>query len=67
MLYEYVNIGSIPNLDNIHLDIASSEMSNKTINYCRWDKETEILIIDFSNELIPSDKLKLDDIVYINK
>jgi hypothetical protein len=41
-------------------------MSNKSIEWCRWDEEDEDLHIIFTNELNVSDKLILDNIVSEN-
>jgi len=66
MLYEYTDKTSMPNLDQIHLDVAASEMTDKTIEWCRWDEATEILKTVFTNELIVGDKTILDGIVVAN-
>ena len=66
MLYEYTNKTTMPNLDQIHLDVASSEMTDKTIEWCRWDELTEILKVIFTNELIVADKTILDTIATNN-
>jgi len=66
MLYEYTDKTSMPNLDQIHLDVAASEMADKTIEWCRWDELTDVLKITFTNELITGDKTILDGIVVDN-
>jgi len=66
MLYEYTDKTSMPNLDQIHLDVASSEMTDKTIEWCRWDELTSLLKVVFTNELIAGDKTILDGIVVAN-
>lgn len=66
MLYEYSNKVTMPDLDQIHLDVATSEMTDKTIEWCRWDELTEILKIVFTNTLSAPDKTILDGIVADN-
>jgi len=66
MLYEYTNKTTMPNLDQIHLDVAASEMTDKTIEWCRWDELTDILKVVFTNTLIAGDKTILDAIVVDN-
>lgn len=66
MLYEYTGKITMPNLDQIHLDVAASEMTDKAIEWCRWDEVTEILKVVFTNELIAGDKTILDGIVVAN-
>jgi len=63
VLYEYTDIVNSPRLDIIHCCVCNSEMLNKTIEYCRWDKSTKILIINFTNELSVDDKALLDTII----
>lgn len=66
MLYYYLNKNVPPDLDNIHIEVTKlgSLMTDKSIEWCRWDKDTEVLTIKFTNDLSPSDKLTLDDIVF---
>jgi len=66
MLYEYTDITIAPDLDQIHLDVIASEMTDKTIEWCRWDELTDILKITFTNTLIAGDKTILDAIVVDN-
>jgi len=66
MLYEYTDKTTIPNLDQIHLDVASSEMVDKIIEWCRWDELTDIIKVMFTNILIAGDKTILDTIVESN-
>jgi len=66
MLYEYTGKATMPNLDQIHLDVAASAMTDKTIEWCRWDEATEVLKVVFTNELIAGDKTILDAIVTNN-
>ena len=66
MLYEYTDKSTAPDLDQIHLDVVASEMTDKTIEWCRWDELTDILKIIFTNELIAGDKTILDAIVVDN-
>ena len=74
--YQYKDIVTEPDLlsldlndiacSGIEYDIENSEMTNKAVEYCRWDEETSILIIVFDVELSISDKNLLDDIVEKN-
>jgi len=66
MLYEYTDKVNMPDLDQIHLDVASSVMTDKTIEWCRWDELTNILKVVFTNTLIAGDKTILDAIVVDN-
>ena len=76
MEYYYDNIANIPNLSThdvddvqvsgIHYDVANSDMSNKSISYCRWDEDVEELHVHFAIELSAEDKTKLDTIVANN-
>lgn len=66
MLYEYTNKITMPNLDQIHLDVAASAMTDKIIEWCRWDELTDVLKVTFTNELIAGDKTILDGIVVDN-
>lgn len=66
MFYYYENKTSSPDLFQIQYNVSISNMTDKTIEWCRWDKETNVLQIKFTNELKPSDKLILDDLVFQN-
>lgn len=66
MEYIYENKVNSPNLDQIHLDVASSDMTDKTIEWCRWDEDIQKLKIIFTNELSVEDKTLLDTIVSNN-
>jgi len=66
MLYEYSGKINAPNLDQIHLDVATSEMIDKVIEWCRWDELTALLKVVFTNELVVGDKTILDGIVVDN-
>jgi hypothetical protein len=61
--YQYPNKVTCPDLALIHIDVASSEMTNKTVQWCRWDQDTGILIVCFESVLNESDKAILDTIV----
>lgn len=63
MEYTYNNKVTSPNLDNIHVDVNSSSMSEKSIEWCRWDESTSILKVKFTNTLSVDDKIILDTIV----
>jgi len=75
MEYHYDNITYAPNLatyadsvqvSGIHYDVANSDMSNKSISYCRWDEDMHELHVYFGYELSTEDKTKLDVIVANN-
>jgi hypothetical protein len=65
-IYEYQNKDTSVNLTQIHLDVASSALTDKTIEWCRWDESTKCLRIIFTNELTSEDKAILDQIVTDN-
>lgn len=68
--YTYTNKSKEPDLKQIHLDVAASLMSDKVIEWCRWDEGNdglkETLQVVFTNELSDADKTKLDTIVTNN-
>jgi hypothetical protein len=64
--YEYTNIADWPNLDGITSDVAASAMTDKSLEYCRWDEDDEILQVIFTNDLSAGDKSILDTIVANN-
>lgn len=76
MNYIYENISELPNLNTenteensisgIHYDIENSEMTNKSINWCEWNEDTEKLTINYNEELSQDDKDILDTIVTNN-
>ena len=61
--YEYTNKATAPSLSTIHDDVATSEMTDKNIVYCRWDEDTEILKVVWTDTLSAGDKTILDGIV----
>ena len=64
--YEYPNKETTPNLSNIHVDIGTSAMTDKNIDFCRWDQDTEILQVVWDDALDAGDKTILDAIVVTN-
>lgn len=62
MNYIYLKSNS-PNLDQLHLDIQNSLMSNKNINYCVWNSLLNELIVYWFDELCAEDKNILDNLV----
>lgn len=66
MEYLYDNIAEVPNLDGIHQGVSASDMSDKSLEWCRWDEMTKKLKVVFTNSLSSEDKLKLDSIVSNN-
>jgi len=63
MEYIYENKVTSPNLDQIHQDVTNSAMSDKSIEWCRWDEATQNLKVVFTNSLSAGDKDILDNIV----
>lgn len=63
MEYLYENKTISLDLEQIHIEVTNSIMEDKSIEWCRWDEDTKILKIVFSNELSSSDKNKLDLII----
>jgi len=51
----------------IQPDILNSDMTNKSIEWCSWSEETEILQVSFETALDAGDKSKLDVIVADNE
>ena len=49
-----------------NLDVESSAMTDKTIEWCRWDESTTYLCVIFTNELTSEDKAILDQIIADN-
>lgn len=76
MDYEYEDITEQPNIatvddegvlvSGIHYDVANSEMTDKSIEYCTWWQNEEKLLVVFTNELSTEDKAILDQIVADN-
>ena len=62
-IYDYDNIELGNSLGSIHIAVAESLMTNKTILYCIWKESTSYLVIYFENEISVADKLILDSIV----
>ena len=65
-LYEYQDKQTCPNLDQIMIDVETSEMTNKSINRCKWEESLELLYVYFDTDLDTSDKDILDTIVANN-
>jgi hypothetical protein len=66
MIYYYNNIQNHSSLSTLHSLILNSAMSNKEIDYCRWDAESTRLQIVWKSYLLSSDKSILDNIVSSN-
>lgn len=62
MNYTYENTVS-PNIDKIQSDIADSDMSDKTVEYCTYNSITKDLVLTFTNSLSAGDITILDGIV----
>lgn len=65
MIYYYTK-QSNPDLDKIHTDVEGSDMTNKDLEWCRWDEKYNRLMIVFIEELSSEDKSKLDLIIENN-
>ncbi len=76
MTYDYTNIETSPNLSSadingvlasgIHYDVENSAMTDKTLEYCTWHEDTQLLIVVFTGTLSGADKALLDGIVTDN-
>lgn len=64
--YKYENKNASPNLDGIHLDVVASAMTDKNIEYCRWDEDIAELKVWWADSLSGGDKTILDTIVANN-
>jgi len=62
MLYEYVR-AICPHIPYIHEEVSSSVMTDKSIEWCRWDDLDDSLKVNFTNILSGDDKTILDGIV----
>jgi hypothetical protein len=66
MEYMYSDIATAPNLNQVHVDIAGSAMTDKNIEYCRWDETEAHVHVCMQSELSGGDKTILDGIVADN-
>jgi hypothetical protein len=76
MEYIYENITISPNLatndidgvliSGIHYDVENSSMTDKSLEWCRWDEIDGKLYVVFTNELSSGDKTILDGIIVDN-
>jgi hypothetical protein len=64
--YEYVDKATSPDLTGIHDDVAASAMTDKNIEWCRWDEDIQKLIVVWQDSLSAEDKALLDTIVQNN-
>ena len=64
-MYNYTSIQAV-DIHQIHIDVAASAMTDKTIEWCRWDEDNTTLQVEFTNVLSGADKTKLDTIVTNN-
>ena len=64
--YEYPDKTTEPDLQKIHEDVSSSEMTDKNIKYCSWNEDDTILHVFWLDELSGEDKAILDNIVEEN-
>lgn len=63
MKYTYNSITTQPDLDEIHVEVANSAMTDNTIEWCAWDEDAQTLDIKFTGTLSGGDKTILDGIV----
>jgi len=63
MIYEYPDFHDGWVIDSIKTDILESSMTDKNIEWGRWDEDLELLSLMFTDELSPADKIILDQIV----
>jgi len=66
MVYEYNGKVTEPSLNQFHNNVANSLMTNKNIEGCRWDEDTELLSVFWQDALSTDDKAILDGIVESN-
>jgi len=66
MEYDYENITESPDLDAITLAISVSAMTDKNLDYLRWDESIATLHVAWQDELSAGDKAILDQIVADN-
>lgn len=66
MEYSYIDIINKPDLDQIHIAVTASSMTDKTLEYCIWHKNQEKLFVVFTNTLSAGDKSLLDGIINDN-
>ena len=66
--YTYTGKTTSPNLTQIHVDVAASAMTDKTIEYCDWNLPGEVntLKVYFTGTLSGGDETILDGIVSDN-
>jgi len=68
----YTGKTTSPNLNQIHSDVGSGVMIEKSIDYCRWDKDNDgpngpnTLAVYFTTEPTGADRTELDNIVTAN-
>jgi len=62
-VYHYENKPNSLVLTYIHDEVTASAMTDKSIEYCRWDEDGAHLCVTFTNELSAGDKTILDGIV----
>lgn len=66
MEYLYTGIVIAPNLIKLEGEIDSSAMTDKSIEWCRWDESSSELKLLFTNSLIAADKTILDGLVAVH-
>lgn len=66
MVYIYTEKSTVCDLNQIHLDVLASAMTDKGIEGCKWDEDTSELKVVFTAELSTEDKSILDTVVTNN-
>ena len=64
--YEYLDKITSPNLTGIHDDVIASAITDKNIEWCRWDEDIATLKVVWQDALSAEDKALLDGIVQSN-
>ena len=52
-----------PDTSQIHLDVAASTMTNKSLEHIRWDEDTGKMVSPWASSLSVDDKALFDTIV----
>ena len=65
-VYDYTGKTTNPDAVQIQTDVAASAMTDKTIEWVRWDADVSEVCISFTNALDGTDKTTLDTIVSNN-
>lgn len=66
MIYEYVNKSTVPDGDQIWIDLLAGVMSDKNIEGISWHEKTNVITVTMTNSLNSGDEAILDTIVNNN-